>query len=266
MRCSEIQSKLSLYADETLDSLEAVEAADHLSACPLCREQVDDIRRLTADLRRLGRPGIPVGVSNRIRLAVRDELSAGGPTFLSGASGDWLRMRFLPLGVGVVATLVIGLSFLNMMFLGAQSAGEVIASDRGRDTRIMIAPGGPADADSISATEYARTRVAVAGESPSINPQGALIALTHSLMNGKMGNDEVVVVANVFSNGLAQITEVVEPSRDGQAIDELEKALVSDPENAPFVPAVLDNRSENVRVVLKFQTVDVNTSSTKNKR
>lgn len=266
MRCSEIQSKLSLYADKTLDSVGSAIVDEHLSICPLCREQVNDLERIKADLRKIGRPVIPVNVANRVRLAVRDEISAGGPTFLPGATGDWIRMRMMPLGVGVAATLVIGLSFLNMMFLGAQTAGEVIASDRGRDTRIMIASGSSGDADPISATEFARTRVAVAGESPSINPQGALIALTRSLMNGKMGNDEVVVVANVFSNGLAQITEVVEPSQNGQAIDELEKALESNPENAPFVPAVLDNRSENVRVVLKFQTVDVNTNSVRKKR
>jgi hypothetical protein len=79
-------------------------------------------------------------------------------------------------------------------------------------------------------------------------------------MRGDMKDDEVVVVADVFSNGLAQITEVVEPSRDRRAVGELEKALESDPAYAPFVPTTLEKRPESVRVVLKFQNVNVSTS------
>jgi hypothetical protein len=77
-----------------------------------------------------------------------------------------------------------------------------------------------------------------------------------------MRDDEVVVVADVFSNGLAQISEVVEPSRDRKAVEELQKALGSDPSFAPFVSSNLDQRSsDTIRVVLKIQNVNVRTSS-----
>jgi hypothetical protein len=85
------------------------------------------------------------------------------------------------------------------------------------------------------------------------------VALTNSLVRGEMKDDEVVVVAEVFGNGLAKIDEVIEPSRDRRAVGELEKALESDPAFAPFVPADMDRRPESVRVVLKIQNVDVNT-------
>ena len=81
-----------------------------------------------------------------------------------------------------------------------------------------------------------------------------------------MKDDEVVVVADVFSNGLARVTEVVEPSRDRFAIGELEKAFQSDSAYAPFVPSTMENRADSVRVVLKFQSVDVSTSSKPGKR
>ena len=111
----------------------------------------------------------------------------------------------------------------------------------------------------ISPIEFARSRMAVAGESPSINPQGTLASLSKTLANHGIRNSEIVVVADVFSNGLARIAEVVEPSQNVGAVDELEKALGSDVANAPFVPASMDNRSASVRVVLKFQNVEVNT-------
>jgi len=83
------------------------------------------------------------------------------------------------------------------------------------------------------------------------------------MFRGGMKDDEVVVVADVFGNGLAQVSEVVEPSRDTRAIAELEKALQSDPEFAPFVPASLEDRPDSVRVVLRFQVVNVSTGSKK---
>jgi hypothetical protein len=109
-------------------------------------------------------------------------------------------------------------------------------------------------------SDFDLPQLAISAESPSVNPQGALIALTKSFVRGKMKDDEVVVVAEVFGNGLARIDEVVEPSRDRHAVRELENALKTDPNYAPpFVPAHLDQRSETVRVVLKIQSVNIDT-------
>jgi hypothetical protein len=119
----------------------------------------------------------------------------------------------------------------------------------------------------ISPAALVQSRLGLAGESPSINPQGALVALTRSFVHaGMKSNDEVVVVADVYSDGLAQIAEVVEPSRDRRAVDELERALDSGPDNAPFVPASLEYRPESVRVVLKFRSVDVHANAKRRPR
>lgn len=111
----------------------------------------------------------------------------------------------------------------------------------------------------LSPDDYTYSNIAISGESPTVNPRGALVALTRSLVRGEMHDDEVTVVADVFGNGLAQIAEVVEPSGDANAVDELQKALQSDPAYAPFVPAKADRRSETVRVILKIQNVNVRT-------
>ena len=70
-----------------------------------------------------------------------------------------------------------------------------------------------------------------------------------------MRDEEVVVVADVFGDGLAQISEVVESPRDGRTVSERERAFRAS--SAPFVPAVLENRPESIRIVLKLQSVDV---------
>ena len=73
-------------------------------------------------------------------------------------------------------------------------------------------------------------------------------------------------MADVYKNGTAAITEVVEPSRDASAVGELAKALKADPQYQPFVPALLDQRSDLVRVVLKIQSIDVSTRERPRKR
>ncbi len=67
----------------------------------------------------------------------------------------------------------------------------------------------------------------------------------------------MVVVARVFGNGLAQITDVVEPASDPQAVEDLEHALQDHLSSTPFVPAKLDGRGNDVQVVLKIQNVVV---------
>jgi hypothetical protein len=97
----------------------------------------------------------------------------------------------------------------------------------------------------------------ISDATPSVNPSGALVAVSNSLMRGKMKDEEVVVVADVFSNGLAQIAEVVQPTNNWKTVNELERALETDPDFAPFVPSKADRRSDTVRVILKIQRVDI---------
>jgi hypothetical protein len=154
---------------------------------------------------------------------------------------DWLQLRLMPYSVGAVASVVIGLSFLSLLFSGGLRSGPFSDTAGNGDPSVLLASNRHTYNDDVSQSpilqsDYARGRLAFASESPSVNPQGALIALTRSLCHGGMKNDEMVVVADVFSNGLAQIAEVVEPSRDRRAVGELEKALDSDPSYAPFVP------------------------------
>lgn len=267
MKCSDLQSNLALYADGLLDDIENSVLGGHLDACPLCRQRAADYRDMRAALRQMRRPEISVALKNSIKREVRTELRIEKHSLVPVSSGirEWLQMRVMPYGVGVAASLLVAMTFTTMMFSGMLKPGNVPIAMQGRDPSVMLAanntPFKDQDTSLISPSDYAKTRLGLGNESPSVNPQGALIALTKSLVRGGMKDDEVVVVADVFDNGLAQIAEVVEPSRDRKALGELEKALDSDPTYAPFIPSTLENRPQSVRVILKFQSVDVRTNS-----
>ncbi len=262
MKCSDTQFELGFYADGTLPELSAAVVRDHLQACPVCRQTYAETVEMRNSLRRMRRVDMPMTLSRSIKDAAIDErrkMSDSLFTFPSDVR-EWFEMQVLPYGVGVMATVLVGFTFVAMLFSNlidhGQNAASVssvlLASNRDIFDNSKIGP--------VSPEEYAQTRLAFAGESPSVNPNGALIALTKTLNNGDMKDDEVVVVADVYGNGLAEITEVVEPSRNERAVVELAKALANDPAKAPFVPTKFENRPENMRVVLRFQSVNVSMS------
>lgn len=265
MKCSDLQFNLSLYSDGLLGDAESGTIATHLAICPLCRQASGEIRDIRAGLRQISRPEISAALRNSLKSSVRLDLRSGGRSWLpfSADMRDLLQMRVMPYGVGVFASVIIGFTFLTMMFSGMLRPGNAAATARGGNSTIMLATNSSPFSDQgsayISPSDFAQTRLGYGSESPSINPQGALIALTKSLVRGGMKDDEVVVVADVFGNGLAQIAEVIEPSRDSRAVIDLQRALESDPAYAAFVPTNIESRPESVRVVLKFQSVNVRT-------
>jgi hypothetical protein len=265
MKCQDLQLNLALYADNVLNANESSVLEAHLNECPLCRQSLADIQELRTGLRSLSRPEMPGAVLTSVQEAIRAEYGKRLPA-ISSDLREWLQMRMMPVGVGVLGSIALGLTFLWVVLSASNQIAQraVSMNPAYAPSSILLTGGNPqigVDAD-LTALEYARTRVAIAGESPSINPHGSLIALTKSFVQDDMGEDEVVVVADVFGNGRAQITEVVEPSQNSAAVGELEKALESEPGSTAFVPATLDQRSETIRVVLKIQSVDVSTRPT----
>ena len=266
MKCSEIQLDLSLYSDNVLDESSDLAVRSHIDVCPLCRQRMSDHRAIGDALRSLEVPSMPSTLQNRIKVAIRNEKLEPARILPASDIREWLTMRLMPYCIGFAASVLIGISFLMMMFSGMLKPTNVGARLPGSQSTVLLANSSdPFDEtdDPILPLQYANTRLGLGPESPSVNPSGALVALTRSLIKDGMEEDEVVVVADVFSNGLAHIAEVVEPSHDQAAILELQRALQTDPSFAPFVPSNIEARPESVRVVLKLQSVNVSTRETR---
>lgn len=276
MKCEDLQFSLPLFADDDLPSSEKLKLEAHLAECPVCRARYADIVSLRNGLRNLSSPQIPGNLVYSVRSAVAAELSqspGNSKPIFSDDFREWLQYRFMPYGIGTFASVIFVVMFLAATLSTKNATDKIneIAALNSKPALVMT------DSNSniayrtytyrdlsldLTNEDFAALRVPVASESPTLSPKGALVALTKSLVRGKIHDDEVVVVADVFGDGLAQIAEVVEPPKNRQSLEEIEKALQNDPAYAPFVPAKLDNRSNVVRVVFKIQTVNVEDNPT----
>ena len=259
-KCEELQFDLPLYFDGSLSTDERSAVDAHLPECPLCRQRLSDFESISFSLKSVPRLTAPEDLVGSIRASVAAQLSPipNPPAFrLIDRRTRWSEIWLMPSMVGAAATVLVGFALLTFILSTPPEPLIAVYSDKPAAEKTMLL----ASNYDITPDEYANSRLAVAGESPSINPRGALVALTKSLVRGEMRDDEVVVVADVFGNGLAEISEVVEPSHDRKAVEELQRALQSDPAFAPFVPASVDQRGDTIRVVLKIQNVNVKTNS-----
>lgn len=268
MKCQEIQYELPLFSDDSLSVEDRRAMDEHLEHCPLCRQRLSEYQDIRNELRVLPRPEPAAGLAQMLSNAVRSRLEShvNSPSFrLIENRRGWFETWMMPSTVGAFASLIVGISLLWLMMSPINRPELSLNGRRGSEngpTVLLAANNLETDLGYLDLTpaDFANSRLAFASDSPSVNPRGALIALTRSLVRGEMKDDEVVVVADVFGNGLAQISEVIEPSHDRNAVADLQRALQSDPAFAPFVPAALDKRSDSVRVVLKIQSVNVSTT------
>ena len=169
----------------------------------------------------------------------------------------------MPYTVGVTASLLISTFLLLSMLPRDASFVPEVATVGSSGSPLMLS-NSIIDApdsmnSSVSSEDLIRSRSQFAAESPSLNPQGSLVAVSRSFDGGNMNDEEVVVVADVFGDGHARIAQVVEPTDDPRVIRDLQKAFETDLASPPFVPNTLEDRPETVRVVLKLTTVHVST-------
>jgi hypothetical protein len=178
----------------------------------------------------------------------------------------------MPTAVGTFGSLVFGLLLLGVILIPSN-----VPTDLAFDTdekihnddpfTVELANLNPSLGDQfITPQQFAHSRGDVAPESPSINPAGTLAQIANAEVRHSNRDEEFVVVADIYKDGDARIAKVVEYSRDKKMMERLQAAFKPDRFAPPFVPASLDNRSDVVRVILKFQNVNVNIDANESTR
>ena len=261
MSCEEIRQTLSVYLDDCVSLPARVAIDDHLNRCPVCRAEVVELRSLIRSLSLMPRPEAPADLTATISDLLTIEAAARrqdpNPS-LSYRIARFIQPRLMPYTVGSFASVImffLMFTALRPHFVALREAAiqnnSVIVLQTTEPVYDLYKPVTPED--------FAASRAPFAEESPSLNPGGALAGLTREYAHPRASyyrdGDDMFVVANVFSNGAASLTDVVQPPRDKRMLAEFESALRQD---AAFVPASLDRRPDTMRVFFIFQKVDVN--------
>jgi hypothetical protein len=263
MSCEETRQTLSLYVDDCVSLPARVAIDEHLNRCPVCRAEVAELRSLTRSLSLLRRAVPPADLAVTISDLLTIEAAArrqAPNSALGHRIARFIEPRLMPYTVGSFASVImffLMFSALRPHFIALREAAlqnsAVLVLETMEPGYNLYEP--------VSPEDFAASRAPYAEESPTLNPGGALAALTrayahpHTSSHYSEDADDMIVVANVFSNGAASLASVVQPPRDKRMLDDFESALRQD---AAFVPASLDRRPDTMRVVFAVQKVDVN--------
>ena len=256
MTCEETTQLLSQFIDNVLSLPVRITVDEHLDRCPVCRAHAAELRSVSRSLRQLARPVAPAELASSITQALRIEAAArlqSPERSFRERLALWLEPRLMPYTVGSFASVVLFFSMfvgLSPHFMALQQAA------RQMETVLVFRASPGYDLNKpVTSEDFSARRAPFAEQSPSLNPGGALAALTGSYAhNVNHDADDMIVVADVFSNGSASLADVVQAPRDRQMLADFEYALR---QSAAFVPASLDRRPDTMRVVFTVQKVDV---------
>jgi hypothetical protein len=267
MSCQESRKAFSPYLDGVLARGAADALAEHLGACPVCRGRLEATRSLVRGLTLMQRPAPPADLANSIRESLvieRAARAASEPAPLHERVADWVKATLMPYAVGAVYSMVLFIAVfgaLRQQLIVLRNLAEARALEDRQ-------PHSPAWADGRGGYDVTRplspdlavaARAPFTTESPTLNPRGALAALTLApASDGRPEDDDMIVVADVYGNGRASLAEVVEPPRNRRMVEVLQDALRK---NAAFVPASLDRRPQTMRVVFVLQKMNVGEGS-----
>ncbi len=257
MSCEVTQQSLSLYVDDSLTLPARVAVDEHLNLCPVCRDEVVNLRALTRELGMLARPVPPADLVSTITGALMIEAAAqeqAPSPSISARIARFLEPRLMPYSVGSFASIIL---FISMF--AALRPHFVALHEAAQSSAIYVMPANAVyDLNRpVRSEDFAASRAPFAEQSPSLNPRGALATLTRSYASPRdrsQDADDMIVVADVFSNGSASLADVVHPPRNRQMLNDFQTALRQD---AAFVPSSMDRRPDTMRVVFAVQKVDV---------
>jgi len=257
MLCEEAKRTLSLYIDDALTLPARVVIDEHLNLCPVCRAEVTALRALSRELGMMARPVPPSDLTFAINNALAIEAAARRQTprisFVDRVA-RFLEPRLMPYSIGSVASVILFVA----MFAGLRPHFVALHEAAVQNSAVYVIPAGHDLTKPVNSIDFAASRAPFAEQSPSLNPKGALATLTRSYADPRPDRyedaDDMIVVADVFSNGAASLADVVHPPRNRQMLNDFQTALR---QNAAFVPASMDRRPDTMRVVFSVQKVDV---------
>ena len=238
MNCNATQKSFTAYLDGRLTRAQCDALDAHLDVCPFCRGRLEEERALVRGLSSLTRPAPPADLVASVNYALAIEYAArrARPSVpLHEAVARWIEPRLMPYAVGLLASVLLFFTLTTALRTQFRLLHELARAARETPDEHSVTWMQSGDFDL-----------------PSLNPRGDLFQVMTA--PAVTGDDDITIVADVFSNGSASVAEVMQPPRNPQMIARVQDALRRTP---AFVPASVDRRPQTMRVVLSLSKVSV---------
>lgn len=263
MNCHTTQKSFSAYLDGRMPRAQCDAVDAHLDVCPFCRLQLDGERAVLRGLASLTRPAPPADLVASVNSALAIERAArrARPAVpLYEAVARWIEPRLMPYTVGLLASVLLFFTLTSALRTQFRLLHELARAARETPDEHSVTWIRNGDFDleyPVSLQDLAAHR-SFRNESPSLNPRGDLFRVMTVPTGTGDDDDDITIVANVFSNGSASVAEVMQSPRNPQMLSRVQDALRRTP---AFVPAAIDRRPQTMRVVLSLSKVSVHDRS-----
>lgn len=240
MNCNATQKSFTAYLDGRLTRAQCEALDAHLDVCPFCRGRLEESRSLARELSSLTRPAPPADLVASVNYALAIERAARrarpAVPFHEAVAG-WIEPRLMPYTVGLLTSVLLFVTLTTALRTQFRLLHELALAARETpdEHSVMWIQNGDFDL-------------------PSLDPRGDLFQVMTAPTGTDEDDDDITIVANVFSNGSASVAEVMQSPRDPQVLSRVQDALRRTP---AFVPASLDRRPQTTRVVLSLSKVSV---------
>ncbi|HZT59313.1 MAG TPA: anti-sigma factor, partial [Pyrinomonadaceae bacterium] len=200
--CEESQKSFSPYLDGTLTHAAGDALRQHLEACPVCRYRLEETRAVVRNLSLLSRPAPPANLSASIKDALIIERAArvaSPPLTITERCVRWLQTRMMPYSVGAAYSLILFVAVFGALrqqlrVLSNLAAAAALDSAQPDTAAAPNAPGLYDVTRPLSPSLAVAARAPFTDESPTLNPRGALAALTLEPPSvGRPGDDDMIV-------------------------------------------------------------------------
>ena len=257
LTCEESLRAFSPYLDGELTRAEGAALAEHLDLCPVCRSEMERTREMIRGLSLIARPAPPADLAASINVALMGERAArrARPMLPFGERvARWLEPHLMPYAVGAFYSVLLFVAVFGALRNQMETLRNMAYAER-LHAEVPVRVTWVNGVYGVTRTYTPGSRSPFSGESPTLNPSGALAALATSPSSGDLpDDDDMIVVADVYGNGSASLAAVVEPPRNRRVLTDLEDAFRKTP---AFVPAALDQRPQTMRVVFVLQKMNV---------
>src|SRR4051812_37031457 len=183
MTCDDLQQSLSLYVDDGLTAAARQRCYQPLEVCPVCRENVVELRKVRSALATLRKPAPPADLAAAINIALAAEAAkqkAQRQATTVDRMNEWalrwlqprpMRYAFSSFASIIIFTLVFAALRPHMIALHeATVAFEQLQFTPSPDDEYFVL--GLDINKPISPQSYAALRTPFNSESPSLNPRG----------------------------------------------------------------------------------------------